>query len=303
MAITLKVNGGLLEISGLEADTLFVPNTGNFTKQNGVYSVYDNVLSNNYKLGAYANIPQFTYDSSLHLFLSNFFGKLIYETPIDLYLYKTEQTPSITVNTSIDDETLTVDSTTGIITGNVITIFEGARIFQTIVSAATGTTITLQAPLDFAFTTAASIETGIWNMAVDGSSTTQIFSVKPPPLINFDIYQINVSMLDSSDMDDGKFGGVAALTKGLIFKFKNSITKHLAVIVNNLGFYEIGFTIEYSSKAPAGQYGFRARREIKTANGTTIQVEGELSDAFQVAVRDKLDDLDLLAVIINGHLK
>jgi len=222
--------------------------------------------------------------------------------PVDLYLYKTAATPTITSDASIGDLTLTVDAVTGVVVGHAITLFEGDRIHQNIVTVASGTTITLAAPLDYAYTTATTVETGAWNMAVDGSSTTQVYSIHAQPLANLMVHQINCSILDSTAMDDGKFGGIAALTNGIIMKYDDSIKKHLAVIVNNLGFWEIGFDAEYSDKAPAGQYGFKARRDLDRVSGTVLELTGSDSAEFQIHVQDDLTDLDLMACTINGHI-
>ncbi len=223
------------------------------------------------------------------------------ETPVDFYLYQTAATPTITVNTAIDDKILTVDSTTGVVVGHAITLYEGINMFQSVIKSTTATSITLSSGLDFAFTTGTLVECGNWNMAVDGSTTTQVFKIKSPSGININAHSIHVSMLDGSAMDDGKFGGLTQLNNGIIFRLEDGTIKNLAMIVNNIGFYEVGFDTEYASKAPAGQYGFRATRDIWKTNGTVLKLSGPDSSEFQLHVQDDLSDLDLLACTIGGH--
>lgn len=219
--------------------------------------------------------------------------------PADYYLYQTVFTPVLTSDAVIGDKVLNVDSTVGAVVGQAVTLYEGERMHQNILISSTANTITIASCIDYAYTTSALIEVGTWNMAVNGSITAQTFKIKAPTGRDIHIHTINCSILDSTAMDDGLFGGIAQLTKGMVWRFVNGFTKHLAVIVNNLGFWEIGFSSSYSDKAPAGQYGFRARRDIEGINGVIIMLENNAE--FQVIIQDDLTDLDLVAVTINGH--
>lgn len=226
------------------------------------------------------------------------------DIPADYYLYQTIVTPTITSDMTIGDTVVNVDDTTGIVVGHAITFYENISMYQSIVKATTATTITLSSPIDYAFTTAALVETGLWNMAVDGSVTPQTFKIKAPQLSDIHIHTINCSILSSDPyvMDDGKFGGITALTNGTIFKFINGITKNLALVVNNLGFWEIGFSTSYADKAPSGQYGFKARRDLPSINGIILALTYSDSAEFQIIIQDDLTDLDLFACTINGHM-
>ena len=159
--------------------------------------------------------------------------------PADYYLYNTAATPVITSPVSVGDEVINVDDTATVVGGHAITMYEGHTMFQSLVTAKTAGTISIAAPVDYAYTVGALVETGLWSMNVDGSTTPQIFSIKSPPEADICVHSINCSMLDASDMDDGRFGGMAALTNGALFRFIDGIEKNLAVVVNNLGFWEI----------------------------------------------------------------
>lgn len=223
--------------------------------------------------------------------------------PADYYLYQTVATPVISTTATIDDEVIQVVSSTGVIAGHVMTIYEGNQMFQTLVTDTTATSISMSNPIDFAFTADALVEAGLWSMNVDGSSTTQIFSIKAPPTGSIHMHALNISMLSSVVMDDAKFGGRAALPNGILFRYTNSIKKNLAVVVNNLGFWEIGFDLVYSDKAPAGVYGLRARRNILAVDGTIVILGSGGMSELQIHIRDDLSDEDLFAAIINGHMK
>ncbi|OYT15315.1 MAG: hypothetical protein B7C24_13705 [Bacteroidetes bacterium 4572_77] len=268
---------------------------------NGSYTTYTDAHTARASL-TYQDLDQLDFTGAGTIPVSEVYVDYKSQLPADYYIYNIQATPSISSNASIDDEVLTVTSSTGVVAGNVITIYEGTVMFQSLVTATTATTISIGSPLDFAFTTAATVETGLWNMNVDGSSTTQIFKIKAPIGTSLHVHVFSLTMLDSTAMDDGKFGGITQLTNGMVGRFVNGMTKNLALIVNNIGFYEAGFNTEYSSKAPAGQYGFRAKRQMADVNGTVMLINGVDGDEFQIHIRDDLTDLDQFACTISGHM-
>ena len=99
------------------------------------------------------------------------------------------------------------------------------------------------------------------------------------------------------------FCGINQLTNGIRFAVDNGWDKNLAIIVNNLGFAEIGFSKEYSDKPPSGQYGIFFRRDILKIDGVDLILDCETVAKFQCFIRDNLTGLDLLAITVNGYLK
>jgi len=224
------------------------------------------------------------------------------DIPVNYYLYQAAATPTITSSTAVDDYTINVDDTTGVSAGDAITIFEGVNIFQSIVISTTGTSITFASPIDNIFTSSAILETGSWNLNVNGSVTPQIFSFRALTTSNIHIHSINCTMLDASAMDDGLFGGLTALTNGVVFRLKDGYTKNTALITNNLGFIEQGFDLTYASKAPAGQYGLRTKKVIPDVGGIIYELDATENGEFQVIIQDDLTGLDQFACTINGYI-
>jgi hypothetical protein len=221
---------------------------------------------------------------------------------IDLYAHIDKVQPAIIINTSLYDEAIVVDSIASVAAGDVIVIYEGCRFYQSIVLSAAVLTINLASPLDFAFTTAAVVHIGTWNLTVNGSVTPQIAHIFVPSECEFNIYQINVSITDDVVMDSAKFGGIAALTNGILFRVVNSTIKNLPLVVNNIGFSEQGFDINYDDKAPAGVYGFQAKKNYPVINGVSLRLNGATNDEIQCLIRDDLTDLTMLNITINGHV-
>lgn len=223
--------------------------------------------------------------------------------PANYYLYRLDASPVLTAPVSQDDKVINVVSSTGVTAGEAITFYEGKKMSQCIVVSTTATTITVTPGLDFEYSVSATVESGPWNMAVDGSVTPQVFKVSPPPNAMYNIHSFNNTILDNAVMDDAKFGGLVALTNGVLVRRKNGGTKNLSIIVNNTGFYEFGYDIEYSNKAPAGLYGFRARKNLTEVNGITGILYGKDDDEFQVIINDNLTGLNQFTCNLHGYIK
>jgi len=221
---------------------------------------------------------------------------------VELYMHVTEASPAITADTAIDDESVAVDALTGVGVGDAITIREGVRSYQSLVTSSADLTIGLASPLDFAFTTAAGACVGAWNIAVDGSETAKVAMLHVPPGASFDIYSIAVNMTDETAMDSAKFGGIAALSTGILFRSVNGHTKNLPLIVNNKGFFEIGFNVTYDSKAPSGVYGLSAVKNYSSVNGVSLRLDGATDDRLELHIRDDLTGLTSMNITCNGHV-
>lgn len=220
-----------------------------------------------------------------------------------LYLYNTAATPSITTDTAVDDESIEVDDSTGVVAGHAITIFDGGRIFQSIVTNVPDSThIEFASPLDYPFTTAATVETGAYNLNVDGSTTPKEFSISPPTGIELDVTDIRVTFKSPSTIDPFEFGGISALTNGLVIRNVNGITKNNAVIINNTGLYEHGFELEYDDRGGGGGfYALRCKKNFPEVHGVTLRMTDDAGDSLKVKVQDNLTGLTQMIIVVLGH--
>lgn len=221
---------------------------------------------------------------------------------IDLYAQIAQSAPILTANTALNDESIAVNSIAGVNAGDAIFISEGCKFYQSLVSSTSVLTINLASPLDFAFTTEAIVRIGAWNLAVDGSVTTKIAQIIVPPLCEFNILQLTITIIDNVVMDSAKFGGISALTNGILFRIINGTIKNLPLVVNNIGFAEQGCDIRYDDKAPAGVYGFQAKKNYLETNGVVLRLNGSTNDKLQCLIRDDLTDLTMLNITVNGHI-
>lgn len=192
----------------------------------------------------------------------------------------------------------------GFVSGNTVCIKEGARFYQaTVINVATDV-ITVDSPFDFAFTVAAGVERRRVNMAVDGSVTPVVFSVTPPVGTEWDLTRMIIQATDDSAMDDGKFAGITALTKGLLFRVVNGNWKNIFNAKTNGDFRLRTFDVAYLDAAlgPSGLYGFGCRRSFNgfDKNGVTIRLGPD--DEFQAVVQDNLSGISSLRVCVQGHV-
>lgn len=224
---------------------------------------------------------------------------------VEYYLHAETVTPTLTAPAPVDDRVLDVDDTVGVLPGHAITLREGGSITQTVVksvTAAPGATITLQSPLDKAYTVAASVVTGDWNMAVNGSVTPVSFVIYPPPSAGFHIYTINFSITDNTAMDSAKFGGISALANGVLLSVENGVRKSFLPVVNNLGFSEQFYNTTYETKAPAGVYGYWGYKSVIDKYGVALFLDGSNPDQLIVLIEDDLSALTNLNFTVAGHV-
>ena len=234
---------------------------------------------------------------------------------IDLLLVRRLDTFTILADTSIDDTSMDIE-TTGVIpttSHDRICLKEGSAFYQgeilsVVPIAGNQYTITLDSPLDFAFTAAGGTYTLTNdNLAVNGSVTPVIFRVSPAGLdagIKWDITRMFVHIQGTAAMDDGLFGDQAALTKGVVFRTNNGIVKNLSNAKSNGDFAEHAFDRNYASKAPAGKTSVTIRRTWAgpSKSGVTKRLSASTSDEFQCIVQDDLTGVDHMHVIVQGHV-
>ncbi len=222
---------------------------------------------------------------------------------VDYYLTKLDNVSSLTVNVSVDDKLLQLNSTVGAVAYNAINIYEEGHYFQALILSISGNNITINAPLDYNFTSNAIVEYASWNMNVDGSTTPIEFKLCVPSESEWDITRMMFSISDNTDMDDGKFGGIPSLTNGFVLRVEDGYYKNIFVVNDNGGFAERCYDTGYSDKAPAGLYGFKARRTFggQDKNGVVVRLNGTDRDCITTVIQDDLTDLTKLAVVAQGH--
>jgi hypothetical protein len=233
---------------------------------------------------------------------------------VDLQVSIPIDTADIVINTAIDDTVVRIDSATTPVVGDLLCLkeFGGTKFFQgeiLVVTPIGGTVydVTVDSPLDFAYTTAHGCSLRDKNLNKDGSVTPVIAELSPEGLIAaWDITRMIVFISDGTSMDISTFGGLPALTRGVVFRKKNTTFKNIFNAKSNGDFGLHSYDITFDDRAAAGFFGFRSRRSFsgQDKNGVTIRLDPNESpdDAFQTIIQDDLTGLIDFRVVIQGHV-
>ena len=232
-------------------------------------------------------------------------------------LYMTEEIESITLTSalSVDDAVASLDSPSATpIAGNMLEIKDpGGTAFyqgQILVVAPTGGDgydLSLDTPLDFPFGMGANISLGSRELNVDGSVTPKTFIVSPAGLLpgtRWDVTRIVFHIQGDQTMDDGKFGDLAALTKGVIVRAGNGFSKNIMNAKTNGEFIERAFDREYADFPPATKSAVVIRRTFggSDKNGVVLRISTDDGDGVRCIVQDNLTALDLFRIVVQGHV-
>lgn len=227
-------------------------------------------------------------------------------TPIyNFYVKQLQNSATIATNTIIDTNTVILQAGHGFVTGNYISLLENNYVYQGKVTNVVTNTLTLEAPLDYAFTTSATVRRTTVTMNVDGSSTRQIFNIVPIAGQIWDIISIIFLMEDTDTMDTAKFGGITALTNGIVLRKKYDANhyKNIFAIHSNGEFELCNGVTNYQAKAPSGVYGFTSKHTFggQSNYGAVIRIDGTKGDELQIVIQDNLTGLSTFKSTVQLH--
>lgn len=225
--------------------------------------------------------------------------------PIDFYFVQAITTTTLLSNTIVDASYIETTSVVGATAGLALTILgSNGRAMQATIQSVSGNKVYINVPVDKIYPSGSYVSFGAWNMNVNGLVTKQLFRIKPPVGVKWDIDRVIFSILDDVAMDDGKFGGITYLANGVVLRKTNGTKKNIMVVNSNGGFAERCYDVRYADKAPSGSYGLTAKKDFKldSGYGVVIRLDGDLGDELEVIVQDNLTGLQKLAVVCNGHI-
>lgn len=239
---------------------------------------------------------------ALAVYDNNIYKKLVNE---HFHLH-TGVSENIAIASSAGDTAITVDDGSVFSVGDYVQIEEGTTVendFPRITIIATNL-LTLDAPLDNAFTTAATVEAVEINLVTTAGSLASpiTYIVKAPSDEVWKIERILITIGDDAAMDDGKFGGITALTNGVVLRESDGSTNKLTVWKTNGDMAEDMFDVTYSAAnlGPAGENGLRGRWTFKKA-GVAIELDGSLPGHLQVLIQDDITALSTFMIKAQGH--
>lgn len=227
---------------------------------------------------------------------------------LDLYFGRLDNLTTLSVQADPDDMTLTLTDATGFVDGTTVGIFSDSDpdIFYLgrQIGAAVGNVITMDTPIDQTMQVNSAVAGVSTQMAVDGSSTTQVFQIGPVGVGSTQtvhLARIMGTMLDSSAMDDGKFGGITALTNGCVLRHNNGVIQNIWNIKTNADIALLCYDLRYSDKAPGGQYGLNWRNTYGGQGHHGVVIELLPGEYLELLVQDDLTGLDDFKMMAQGH--
>lgn len=226
------------------------------------------------------------------------------------YLLMQEQKTDITLTSpiAIDDIVINVSAGHGFTgaDGEFIVVRAGNVFFQLRVVSVSVNAITVEAPIDDAYTIlGSSVIRGNVNMQVNGSITPvdfkYTFNGDSGANVPIDIQGIVLTFQSGATVpDDGTFGGIPAIANGLLLRKVNTVNSGLGNYTSNQEFRDVGANVEYSDKAPAGTNATNIFIDIVGKFGKVIRIDPRLDDYILAKVRDNLTGLDKFTMALLG---
>lgn len=200
--------------------------------------------------------------------------------------------------------TFTASNGHAIATNNEILLLDviGDRSFHAEVLGVSGDLITLDRPIDHAFPADSLCRIVSTEMAVNGSVTPVIFSLRAGTT-PIDFTRFIAVILDSSTMDDGLFGGIAELTKGVVFRIVDGYNWTGFNWKKNGDFKQWTFDGNYKLglSGPSGTDSFTTRLTFNGAAKHGVVLRISTGDVIQVIIQDDLTALGSFKISAMGH--
>ena len=146
----------------------------------------------------------------------------------------------------------------------------------------TGGLLTFDMRFGLSYTSAAELEVCYDDLAGAAGSMASplIYSVGPPPGKTWHLYRFLPKLTHASAADDSKFGDLAALTNGYVFRkrFSDGSFGNFTNWKTNNDLIEDMYNVDYTDKAGGGNHGTKGRASIKEGSGAIIKLVGSVDD-------------------------
>ena len=236
-------------------------------------------------------------------------------TPVvDIYMTRDIDNASLVNALAVDDTTARIDTETTPVVGNVLNLKEvtGTAFYQGGILTVTPIggdiyDVEMDTPFDFAFGAEDGSVLASRDLNVDGSGTPVEFVATPIGLeagTEWDITRIIFHIQGNNAMDDGKFGDIATLARGIVLRSQNGITKNILNAKTNGDFAERSFDREYVDRPPTAKTSMVVRRTFagQDKNGVVLRVRTDEGDGVKCIIQDDLTTVDRLHIIVQGHI-
>jgi len=215
--------------------------------------------------------------------------------------------PSVAV--VMGSSSIILNTVTGLSVGNRLEIYKDSttnRWYIGRVLAINGTTVTVDAPFDYGFSTSSIVTNSIDTLNVNGSVTSKSYKVHTFNLLsndNINIAKIIITITTATQPDMSKFGDLNALVKGIIIRhYKNGSLKNIVTIKSNMGLSLFSYETMFYDNAKQGAYGVTSKIMFAGQENFGSCIEIKPGDYLELLVQDDLSGLKSFRVRAEGYI-
>jgi hypothetical protein len=145
--------------------------------------------------------------------------------------------------------------------------------------------------------------TYITNMNLNGALATIYFKLPNIFQVPINVTRIIPHMTDKEAMDDDKFGGLPALTRGVTLRKALNDGTYINYwnVHNNGEFRELSYDVTYVPASPAGNVGFGCRITYAGQHKHGVAIEMLPGEVMEMVIQDDLTGLESFTCMFEGH--
>lgn len=237
----------------------------------------------------------------------NVTNSLVHKVGVNLFFFRNNAATTTLASPVIANNiAITVVDSTGFSEGDKIRVTSTLATGQAflIITDITGNVITVDRPISVSLPVGSTVDQIFTNMNVLGTlALPQTFRIQPPAGAVWQLTRLIINITDATAMDDGKFGGLPALTNGVNLRIVkgNGEIQDLTNWKTNGDMAIDMFDVNYTDRAPAGDFGLRARWTFTKAE-FIVELDGDQGDVLELRVQDNLTGLDSFEIKVQGRL-
>lgn len=236
---------------------------------------------------------------------------LVHENGVNLFFFR-ELDGSTTIDAGVDvnDTSVQVVDATPFAVGDKIRLTTDIDVGQSFLTITDidGNTITVDRPISSPISEGAPVQKvgTLINAEAGTLDNPVIYRIEPPNstlALRWQLTRMLITIADEDRMDDGRFGGIPQLTNGVNFRLikGDGTYRDIANWKDNGDMAEDMYDIDYTTKAPSGEYGLRGRWAFTKAE-FIIDLDGAQGDYFELRVQDDITDLSEFEIKCQGRL-
>lgn len=220
----------------------------------------------------------------------------------------TATTTTFSVAATAGDTDINLADATGFAIGDHISLsgLNSEVVFPKITNLV-GTVATLDRPIDHDYSIGDSITKTLISMDVVGTlASPQSFTLQPASGEIWHLTRILLEMTHVTAGDNGLFGGISALSNGVLLRRYDGATGTFSTFTNwkdNSDIVTDMYDVVYAARSGGGgAYGTNARGTFKNA-GAIVYLDGTVGDYVEVLIQDDLSTLSSFRIKGQGHVE